>query len=154
MMTILGSLLGFLGSAAPGIFEIFSRKEQNKKDIEIMKLQAELMREHAEIDLTRFKIRALDDEHARLIEHDIAMQMDHGPLSWLRKSVRPVITYLFFGLFAAVKITTLLHGMENGQDFYTALRLTWDDQTQAIFAAIISFWFGSRALEKNFSRRS
>jgi hypothetical protein len=24
----------------------------------------------------------------------------------------------------------------------------WDDETQAIFAAIISFWFGSRAIEK------
>jgi hypothetical protein len=26
--------------------------------------------------------------------------------------------------------------------------LVWDSETQGIFAAIISFWFGSRALEK------
>ena len=149
MLSLLGTLVGFAGSAVPAILGHFGEKEKNKKDLEMMKMQSELMKQNADIDMTKFQMRALDDEHARLIQHDIAMQEDQGPLAWLRKSVRPVITYLFFGLFAAVKIATLMHGMESGQDFYAAITIVWDEETQAIFAAIISFWFGSRAMSKN-----
>lgn len=148
MLTLLGSLLGFAGSAIPGLFDFFGKKEANKKEIEIMRMQSELMQKNADIDMTKFSMRAMDDEHARLIQHDIALQEDQGALSWLRKSVRPVITYLFFAMFAAVKTATLMHGMEQGQDFYMAINLVWDEETQAIFAAIISFWFGSRAMSK------
>jgi hypothetical protein len=35
-----------------------------------------------------------------------------------------------------------------GTSFNDAIQLLWDDDTKAIFAAIISFWFGSRALDK------
>jgi hypothetical protein len=148
MLTLIGSLLGFAGSAIPGVLEHFTRKEDNKKHLEIMKVQADLIKQNAEIDMQKFSMMAIDNEHARLIQHDIALQEDQGALAWLRKSVRPVITYLFFSLFAAVKVSTLYHGMEAGQDFYTAINLAWDEETQGIFAAIISFWFGSRAIEK------
>jgi hypothetical protein len=96
---------------------------------------------------------AMDNEHARLIAHDISMQNDTGPMSWLRKSVRPVITYLFFTLFAAVKVAALNQAMSAGSDFNAAIILVWDPETQAIFAAIISFWFGSRAIEKGTIKR-
>ena len=148
MLSLIGSLIGFAGSAVPSVLEHFQAKEKNKKEIEIMKMQSEILKQNAEIDMTKFQMRAIDDEHARLIQHDIAIQQDTGPLAWLRKSVRPVITYLFFGLFASVKISTLMYGLEQGQDFYTAINLVWDPETQGIFAAIISFWFGSRAIEK------
>ena len=38
--------------------------------------------------------------------------------------------------------------MEKGTDFSEAVNILWDDDTKAIFAAIISFWFGSRAIDK------
>jgi len=38
---------------------------------------------------------------------------------------------------------------EDGVDFNNAIAILWDDDTKAIFAAIISFWFGSRALDKS-----
>jgi len=148
MLSLLGTLVGFAGSAVPAVLGHFADKENNKKELEMMKMQSELMRQNADIDMTKFQLRSVDDEHARLIQHDIAMQEDNGPLAWLRKSVRPVITYLFFGLFASVKIATLMHGMDSGQDFYAAITIVWDEETQAIFAAIISFWFGSRAMSR------
>lgn len=149
MLTIIGSLLGFLGSSIPSILGIMEKKEDNKLQYELMKLQSEITKQGAEIDLTKFKAMAMDNEHARLIEHDIAMQKDTGAISWLRKSVRPVITYMFFALFAAVKISSLYVAMETTGSFNTAIQIVWDPETQGIFAAIISFWFGSRAIEKN-----
>ena len=42
-----------------------------------------------------------------------------------------------------------MEALEKGTDFAEAINLLWDDETKAIFAAIISFWFGSRAIEKS-----
>ena len=89
-----------------------------------------------------------DKEHQRLIDHDISINKGTGIISGLQKSVRPVITYAFFGLFATIEITLLMNALEMGTPFNEAIQLLWDDETKAIFAAIISFWFGSRAIEK------
>jgi hypothetical protein len=152
MMTLLGSLLGFAGSIVPSVIEFFNRKQSIQLELEKMKLQAELMKVGVESELKIFRARADSDEHARLIEHDISMQNDTGFMGSLRKSVRPVITYMFFLLFASVKIATLLEIMgDEDQTFAAAINLIWDSETQAIFAAIISFWFGDRAIKKYLS---
>lgn len=158
MLSLIGSLIGFAGSAVPSVLEHFTKKEDNKKQLEFMRMQVDLLEKNAEIDLTKFQARAADDEHSRLIQHDISMSDDKTIIGGLRKSVRPVITYLFFGLFAAVKISSLMVAMDSiAMDnpelnsmvqFNQAILLVWDPETQGIFAAIISFWFGSRALEK------
>jgi len=62
--------------------------------------------------------------------------------------VRPVITYCFFGLFLAIEITLLREALKSGMEVAEALMVLWDEDTKAIFAAIISFWFGSRAIDK------
>ena len=149
MGTLLGSLLGFAGSTVPSIMDFLNRKENMKLEMRKLEMQAELMKLGVESELKIFEARAGADEHARLINHDISMQNDQGIMGGLRKSVRPVITYMFFALFATVKISTLLVLMEDqGATFDTAINVIWDQDTQTIFAAIISFWFGSRALEK------
>lgn len=151
MLSIIGSVIGFAGSVIPGVLDHFKKKEDNKIKLEVMKMQADLMRERADIDLIKFHAMAEDNEHQRLINHDISIAK--GPLAWLRSSVRPTITYMFFALFAAVKIAALNEAMYPSSNstqavpFATAIETVWDDETQAIFAAIISFWFGSRAIE-------
>jgi hypothetical protein len=89
-----------------------------------------------------------DKEHDRLIQHDISINKGSGFISGLQRSVRPVITYAFFGLFATIEITLLMDALDKGTEFSEAIGLLWDEDTKAIFAAIISFWFGSRAIDK------
>jgi hypothetical protein len=38
--------------------------------------------------------------------------------------------------------------IKNGSDLNATLDVVWDEQTEGLFAAIISFWFGSRAMPK------
>jgi len=147
MVSLIGALIGFAGSAVPSVIDHFKAKQTQKTQIEILRIQGELAKAGSEMDLLSFQEKASDNEHRRLIEHDIAMQSDTGFMAGLRKSVRPLITYLFFAIFAAVKIAGLNDAMDNN-DFNTAINIVWDTETKAIFAAIISFWFGSRALEK------
>ena len=69
-------------------------------------------------------------------------------------SVRPLITYAFFALFASVKGSGLylLIAVE-GLLIAEALPRIWDPETQALFAAVMSFWFGNRTLSKLRERR-
>ena len=71
----------------------------------------------------------------------------------LRASVRPVITYGFFILFAWVKLSAVVLLMnQGGLSINEALIQIWGAETQALFAGILSFWFGSRSLAKRRSQ--
>jgi hypothetical protein len=41
-----------------------------------------------------------------------------------------------------------MEAMKAGLNLSDISDVIWDPQSQSIFAAIISFWFGSRAVEK------
>ena len=148
MLSILGSLLGFAGSAAPAVMDDFKTKQNNKLELDKMRLAAELRKEGYDYDMKMFDKQAADNEHQRLIDHDTTISKGTGFIAGLQKSVRPVITYAFFGLFATIEVTLLMNALEMGTPFNEAVTLLWDEDTKAIFAAIISFWFGSRAIDK------
>lgn len=144
MLTLLGSLLGFLSSGLPKLFEFFQQKQDNQLKMQMLQAQIDARRSGQEFDLKIFHETKDFEEQKLLIQHDISMKDN-----FLSASVRPVITYLFFFIFASVKVSMIWHAVSTGTDFYNAMQLTWDEETQAIFAAIISFWFGSRAMQKN-----
>lgn len=148
MLSIIGSLLGFASSTAPAIMDHFASKEDRKHELNKMRAMADMRKEGAELDMQFYERMGADKEHERLIQHDVSINQGVGIISGLQKSVRPVITYAFFGLFATIEIVLLMEALEKGTEFSEAIQLLWDEDTKAIFAAIISFWFGSRAVEK------
>ena len=145
---LLGSLLGFGGSVVPAITEHFKSKQSQEFELKKMEKQAELVAAGYDQEIKRFQEMGLAEEQKALLAHDTAISQGTGFMSALQKSVRPVITYAFFILFAAIEITLLREAIDNGMSLTQALNILWDDDTKAIFAAIISFWFGSRAIEK------
>lgn len=149
MLSILGSLLGFASSAVPAITDSFARKADHKHELDKMRVMAELRKSGYDHDIKMYNEMGAAQEHERLIAHDVAISNTGGWISALQRSVRPVITYAFFGLFCTIEIVLLMEALEKGTDFAEAINLLWDDETKAIFAAIISFWFGSRAIEKS-----
>jgi hypothetical protein len=148
MSALLGSLLGFGGSIIPTITDYFSKKQDQKFELAKMEKKAELIKNGYTHEMQMFEQQANDKEHERLIEHDISINRGTGFISDLQKSVRPVITYSFFILFATVEFSLLQKAMAMNVPFNEALTVVWDDDTQSIFAAIMSFWFGNRAMEK------
>ena len=149
LTTLLGSALGFGGSAIPAIIDIFKTKSDNKQELAKIRLQAELRAQGMDFELQMYEKQAADKENERLIAHDIAISKSGGFIGGLQRSVRPVITYAFFALFATIQIVMLMEALRTGQPFDQAIQLLWTEETQAIFASIIAFWFGSRAMEKN-----
>lgn len=146
-MTLLGSLLGFGTSFLPEILNYFKAGQEHKHNLERMQLEMDLMSRRSELKIQELDKQAEIKETEGLYKHD---SMDAGGfVNALRGSVRPVITYAFFGLFVAIKAVAVMTLMnDQGADLAGALNVIWDDNTAGLFAAIMSFWFGNRAVSK------
>ena len=152
MMTLLGSLLGFGTSFLPESLNYFKKSQENKHELQKMQMQMELITKKSELNIAELDKEAEIKETEGLYQHD---NVDSGGfINALRGSVRPIITYAFFSLFVAIKITALLSLMnESGMALNMALDTVWDDQTAGLFAAIMSFWFGNRAVSKYYKSK-
>ena len=147
MLTLIGSLLGFASSALPDLFGLVRDWQDHKHELAILDRQMEMQKLGHQQRLEEIEVQADIVESKALYKHDRPVGV-----AWvdsLRASVRPVITYAFFLLFAAVKGSGLyvLIAVE-GLVLAEALPRIWDPETQALFAAVMSFWFGQRALNK------
>ena len=152
MMTIIGSLLGFGTSFLPEVLNYFKRGQEQKYELQRMQMEMELMAKRSELNIAELDKEAERKEIEGLYKHD---NVDAGGfINALRGSVRPIITYAFFGLFVAIKVTALLSLMnQTGVSLNMALDTIWDDQTAGLFAAIMSFWFGNRAVSKYYKTK-
>jgi hypothetical protein len=148
MLTLLGSLLGFLGSAFPQILKLFQEAHDRRHELAILNLQMEQQRQGHQQLLEEIQRDGDIKQSLALYQHD-SQPAGYKWVEALRASVRPVLTYAFFLLFAAVKIAGLytMVGFD-GMSLAVALPLIWDAETQALFAAIMTFWFGQRAMGK------
>lgn len=162
MLTILATLIGGITGILPGILDIVDKRLELKYEFEKAKLQMEIYRFRAEkeIDIVNAQADAFEGESLR--RHDTSIDTK-GFIGFLRASVRPVITYLFFLLFVFVKVITVYTFINSGNAgdwlgnalaWETVYPLIWDIETQSIFGAVIGFWFGSRTMEKLKSWRS
>jgi hypothetical protein len=147
MMSLLGSLLGFGTSFLPEVLNFFKAGQEHKQKLETMKMEAELMEKRSALKLQELDKQADIAETKGIYEHDRSIDAG-GFVNALRGSVRPVITYAFFLMFVAVEVVVIVKVLEAGGDWKDAVELMWSPETQGLFAAIMSFWFGNRAVSK------
>lgn len=161
MITLLSTLISFLAGGLPRILEFFQDRSDKSQEVEILKLQIQrelqmadkgfqAQERIAEIQTEQVYIDAQAKTTQSLYMHDI--EIGKGASLWvvnLRASVRPVITYCMFGMLAFINLFGCYYAVEQGVPFSEALNLLWDEDTQILFASIISFWFGSQAFGKS-----
>jgi hypothetical protein len=149
MITLLGSLLGFGTSIVPEILGFFKQGQANKQELAMLEAKAKYAEALSSIKLEELEAKADIVETEKLYEHDMALAARGGWIVSLQASVRPVITYLFMFTFLAVEGGIVYSLMTTqGADWVTALQAVWTDEMMAIFSAILSFWFGNRAMSK------
>lgn len=171
MLTLLSTLISFLAGGLPKLMDFFQDRADKSHELKLAQMQTErelqllqagyaAQQKVEEIKLDEIKVQAAADERQSLIaaqqsememiyKHD--MSLNEGTSQFmkdLRASVRPVITYGFFFLLVAIDATLAYKGFISDVDFATLSKQLWDDETQALFAAIISFHFGGRAFGK------
>ena len=146
MISLLGTLLGFGTSIVPEVLGYFKQKQANEQELNMLEAKAKYASELSKLKLKELDAEADIEEVKGLYKHaeSLAQANKSTFVSALQASVRPVITYAFFSIFAFVKITYVILAMQGGEDLLPAILAAWDEESQTIFAAIISFWFGNR----------
>ena len=171
MLTIVSTLVSFLMGGLPKIFDFLQDRSDKKHELQLAQMQTERemqllaagyaaqqhieeikldeIKTQTEADNKQVLIGAQQAEMAAIYAHDTSL--NEGTSQWmkdLRASVRPVITYGFFFLLVAIDATLAYKGISSGVEFNVLADQLWDDETQALFAAILSFHFGGRAFGK------
>jgi hypothetical protein len=147
MLALLMPFLGIVGGLLPSIVRIFELKQERSYEIELTKIRLDAAERAASLQYNIEMVKADAVERQSLLDHD--KSIDGGKfINALRASVRPVITYTFFFVFLAVKVSAAYVMINTGQSVPQMLQAVWDPDTMALFSTIIAFWFGSRVMEK------
>jgi hypothetical protein len=146
MFALLGSMVGFFSSFAPDILNIFRDKKDKEHELKILRMQAELTKLGHNTKMEEIMTVA----ESREMEY-IYKYADKSGVLWVDAfagTVRPFLTYAFFALYAWIKVCAfLVLDAHNHNIILSAVQL-WSAEDETIFAAIISFWFGSRVFRK------
>ena len=149
MLSLFGSLLGFGTSFLPTLLGFFEQGQKNRHQLKLLEAQAK----HAEV-LSQLKLQELDaaadvEESRSIYEHaaELARSNKSSFISALQASVRPVVTYFFFILFATIKGLAVYVAVQEGDDVSQAILASWDEETKILFSTVISFWFGQRGMK-------
>lgn len=152
MLALLSPFFGILGSLLPSIVRIFERKQEIAYEIEVTKIKLDAAREQANLQFDIEVVKNNAIERQSILDHD--KSLDGGKfINALRASIRPVVTYIFFFLFVAVKVSAAYVMLANGQSVPEMLKAVWDVETMSLFSTILAFWFGSRVMEKREERQ-
>jgi hypothetical protein len=159
MFTLLTTLVSFLAGGLPKLMDFFQDKSDKAHELELVKMQTErelqMLKEGyvaqskvEEIRTEQIAIQSAEKEREALYAHDIAI--GQGASQWVinaRAFTRSFITYGLFILFAFVEIFGFMYAWRTGVDFTVALDNLWDNETQIIWASVVSFWFGTQAFK-------
>ena len=145
MITLLGSLLGFISSTFPDLLKLFKDSSDKKHELAVLKMQMDFQAQgHQE------RIEEINTQ-ADITESEALYKTYNTGIGWvdaLNGTVRPVIAYAFFILYAAVKIMSYSTMNSHLVPFFAMRETLWTEDDAAIFAGIISFYFGRRAIHK------
>ena len=150
MITLLGSLLGFLVSIFPEVMKYFNKKKDLSHELAVLDRQLDSMREGHFMRTQEITLQGQSQEQVALLEsvHPSKVRWIEG----LSSSVRPVLTYAFFLLYTTVKVAQVFALRDMGASWTSGLLQVWGVEDETLFVAVLSFWFGSRAMTRG--RRS
>ena len=167
MLTLFSSLISFLMGGLPKILEFFQDRADKKHELALAAMQTEreltlkkagleaqeriehIQTEQIQINAEVTNAQTAMQERQALYAHDIAL--GQGASTWvtnMRAATRSVITYGMFIMFMFVEVFGFYYAWHTNVEFTVALDNLWDDETQIIWACIVSFWFGGQAFKK------
>jgi hypothetical protein len=144
MLSLVGSILGFGTSFLPKVLGYFEEKRDQAHELQMMDKQLE-----QQLQIGKQKMQMMDiDADIRETE---TLHKEHASITskssqWcvnLSASVRPIITYCLFIEFAILTLSVNMDWITTQQ-----YMVIWNAEFQAVWAAVVSFWFGQRSFNR------
>jgi hypothetical protein len=144
MITLLASLVGFISSLIPEIMKFFLDRSDKKHELQILEQQMKMRQSGVASQLEEIIANNSFKEAQALYK------TYKTGICWvdaLNGTVRPVLAYSFFAIYTFIKFLQfkIIAASINIADIVNIL---WSPDDQAIFAGIISFYYGQRAVSK------
>ena len=158
--TILGGALGAVARLAPEVIKYFDSKNERSHELRLGEQNLRL------VELQQKGQLAIADRTAEQAQFVSAMQaMQAGieaqgkptGIKWvdaMAATVRPIITYWLFLLYAMVKAAMISIAIESQVGIEKALLASWGPADDAMLSAILTFWFVGRVWERKEPRQS
>ena len=146
MVTLLASIAGFISSIIPELFKFFTDKNDKKHELEILDRQISIQQSGIQSRLEEVS-NQIDIAEVKTIYSTFKSGVHWVDV--LNVLVRPILAYSFFALYCTIKylqfstITIIT-------DYKALVEALWTIDDQAIFAGIIGFYFGQRAMTKRY----
>jgi hypothetical protein len=145
MITLFASIVGFISSIIPEILRLFKDHFDKKHELSLIEMQMV----HNGAPKTATQGQEVNDA-CNMAEQNMLYATYKSGISWidaLNGSVRPVLAYSFFIMYGSVKFVQY-KAIEKTAPLLQYIAIIWNIDDQAIFAGIISFYFGQRTFNK------
>lgn len=149
---VIGSLFGGLFRLAPEVLKFFDKQNDRKHELAMMdkqldyeKLKAEFKVEEKYVD---FSVHQLDAMQEAFKEQAATATSSYKWVSALSALVRPMVTYVLFGLYVCFKITMMYYAVQTGIPWNTVMQQAWNQDDFAMLNAILMFWFVGRTIQQ------
>jgi len=143
MIAFIGSLLGLFTSFVPEFFKLAQLKRDQAHELAVLKLQIESAGKAHLQKMEEIGLQA-DVSEAQFLHKRGNTKSGVTWIDGLNASVRPVLAYSFFFLYVGVKAVFVWRDLPWH---------IWTEFDDAIFASVISYYFGARAMNKVMGRR-
>jgi hypothetical protein len=144
-LAALPAILGALAGMVPAIVQLFTLKANNAQQLAMAQLQLQAQKEGVALQVDLANAQA----DIRQADHIYSFGNSSSGIKWvdaIAVLVRPYITIVFFHLWVLLEVFLFIYAVNNGYDLGQLVKLLWPPETQAMFGAIIGFWFGDRML--------
>jgi len=150
LLTLLSTLLGFLGAGIPELIKGYNAKQERKHELDVMDRQiaaqaAGHVQRLEEINV-QGDIRESEALYKAAVIPITGVRLADAAIALYNSSVRPNITYAFFAMYAIVKLAAVHSAV--GVNWLVAFQNSWTESDMALFSVVMGFWFGARSLAK------
>lgn len=145
LLTALPAILGALTGMVPALVQLFTLKANNAHQLAMAQLQMQAAKESVALQVDLAGAQA-DIRQAERIYSFGAGPSGNRFVDALAIFVRPYVTLVFFHLWILLEVFMFIYAVNSGYDLGQLVKALWPAETQAMFAAIIGFWFGDRMM--------
>lgn len=152
--TLLGGLTGSAFRLTPEILKWVDRKGERIHELAIQDKTLELERLRSATIANEQQLEVDISKHAdsiNTLNTAITAQGTTTGVRWadaLSSSVRPIITYWFMALYCSAKAAVFVSAIQNGGEWAVAVKHSWTDADQALWAGVLNFWFLGRVFDR------
>ena len=151
LIGVLPAILGALAGMVPAIVQLFTMKADNAFKLEMARIQLQGQKDNTALQVDLAGAQADIRQADRIYDFGAGL----SGIKWvdaLAVFIRPFLTLAFFCIWSLMELFLFVYAVNTGYDLGQLVKLLWPQETQAMFGAIIGFWFGDRMMHRGQER--